>query len=217
MVEIVGVAKDAKFETLRDAAARVVYLPFRQRPAWHPPIVQMTFAIRTEQSPVTITASARRQIQEFDRSLPIVSIKTAEEQIQESFVEERLIAWLSGGFGGLALILVCVGLAGTMVHSVARRTSEIGVRMALGARTGHVIWLLVREGLTLVLAGAVLGLAIGHAITRLATALLFGVTSTDPATMLGAVATLAAVAAIAALLPALKAARVDPAVTLRHE
>jgi macrolide transport system ATP-binding/permease protein len=217
LVEIVGVVKDAKYNTLRDPSSRVVYLPFRQTPAWHPPIVQMTFAIRTEQKPLSIAASARHQIQEFDRSLPIVSIKTAEEQVEQSFVDERLIAWLSGGFGGLALILVCVGLVGTMAHSVAQRTGEIGMRMALGARTGDVIWLLVREGLAPVLAGIVLGLAIGHAVTRLATALLFGVTATDPRTILGAVTTLAAVAAIASLLPTLKAARIDPAVTLRHE
>ena len=217
LVEIVGVVKDAKFNTLRDPSSRVVYLPFRQTPAWHPPIVQMTFAIRTEQKPLSIAASARHEIQEFDRSLPIVSIKTAEEQVEQSFVDERLIAWLSGGFGGLALILVCVGVVGTMAHSVAQRTSEIGVRMALGARTDDVIWLLVRDGLAPVLAGTVLGLAIGHAVTRLATALLFGVTATDPVTIFGAVTTLAAVAAIASLLPTLKAARIDPAVTLRHE
>jgi predicted permease len=217
LVEIIGVAKDAKFSTLRDTSSRVVYLPYRQRPVWRPPIGQMTFAIRTGQNPLAVAASARRQIQEFDRSLPIVSIKTAEEQVQESLVQERLIAWLSGGFAVLALVLACVGLAGTMAHAVARRTSEIGVRMALGAETSSVIWLLVREGLTLVVAGTALGLAIAHAITRVGEALLFGVTATDPATMVGAVVTLAAVAAIASLLPAWKAGRVDPVVALRHE
>jgi ABC-type antimicrobial peptide transport system permease subunit len=104
-----------------------------------------------------------------------------------------------------------------MAHSVSQRTGEIGVRMALGARTGDVVWLLVREGLAPVLAGTALGLAIGLAVTRLATALLFGVTATDPVTILGAVTTLSAVAAMASLLPTLKAARIDPGVTLRHE
>jgi len=217
LVEIIGVAKDTKFNTLRDAASRVVYLPFRQRPIWRPPIGQMTFAIRPEQNLLGIAALSRRQIQEFDRSLPIVSIKTAEKQVQESLVQERLIAWLSGGFAILALVLASVGLAGTMAHAVARRTGEIGVRKALGAQTSNVIWLMVRESLILVLAGTVVGLAVAYSITRIAEALLFGVTAKDPATMLGAVAMLAAVAAIASLLPAWKAGRVDPVVALRHE
>jgi macrolide transport system ATP-binding/permease protein len=217
LVEIVGVAKDAKFNSLRDPGSRVVYLPFRQRPDWHPPIVQMTFAIRTEQNPLAVATSARRQIQGFDRSLPIVSVKTAKEQVQDSLVDERLIAWLSGSFGGLALTLACVGLAGTTAHSVARRTSEIGIRVAVGARTTDVIWLLVRDGLAPVVAGSVLGIGIAQAVTRLATALLFGVTAIDPATMVVAVGTLVGIAAIASLLPALKAARIDPAITLRNE
>jgi macrolide transport system ATP-binding/permease protein len=217
LVEIVGVARDTKFNTLRDPTSRVVYLPFRQMPAWHPPIGQMTFEIRTGQNPLAIAASVRRQIQEFDRAMPIVSIKTAEAQVEESLVQERLIAGLSSGFGALAMVLACIGLSGTMAHAVAQRTNEIGVRMALGAQRGDLIRSLVQEGLALVLIGAVLGIAIARAVTRLARGLLFGVTATDSVTIVSAAALLATVAAIATLLPAWKASQVDPVVALRHE
>jgi macrolide transport system ATP-binding/permease protein len=217
-LEIVGVAQDVKFNSLHDEAARVVFLSYRQRPAWHPPAPQMTFAVRTrEQDSDGVAFSIRRLVSEYDRSLPIASIKTAEMQITESLVQERLLAWLAGAFGTLGLVLACVGLTGTMSYAVARRTNEIGIRMAVGAQRSQVVWTFMRESIALSVTGSLLGLVLACALSRLATRLLFSVKPTDPF-MLAASALLLIVVVIgAASLPAWRAGRVDPAITLRCE
>jgi predicted permease len=217
-LEIVGVTKDVKFNSLHDETSRVVYLPFRQRPIWHPPVAEMTFVLRTTQNTSNAVAAAiRHRISEYDRSLPITSIKTAKMQIAESLVQERLIASLSSGFGLLALVLACVGLAGTMTHAVARRTNEIGIRMAVGAQRSQVIRTFIRESLMLSLVGSFLGLGLAYALSRLATTMLFAVKATDSFTM-GAATMLLIIAVVgAAFFPSWRASRVDPAVALRSE
>ena len=218
LLEIVGVTADVKFNSLRDEAARVVYLPYRQRPVWHPAPAQMIFAIRTgEQNPELIASTVRKVVSQYDRNLPIASIKTAELEITESLVQERLLAWLSAGFGILGLILGCVGLAGTMAHAVARRNNEIGIRMAIGAQRSEVVWMFLKESITLVLTGSILGLALACALSRFATSLLFGVKPTELSTIAAAALVLIAVIIGAALVPCYRASRMDPVTTLRCE
>lgn len=215
-VEIAGVTKDVKYNSLHDEASRVVFLPYRQVPAWHPAIAQITFVVRTrQQNSDAVAAASRRQISNFDRSLPIVSIKTAKMQIAESLVEERLLAWLSGGFGTLGLLLACMGVIGTMAHTIARRTSEIGIRMAVGAQRLQLIWTFLREAIALSVAGSLLGLTLAYALSRLATSLLFAVRPTDLKTMVAAAILLDISVIGAALFPSWRASRVDPVSALR--
>jgi predicted permease len=217
-VEIVGVSKDVKYNSLHDEASRVVFLPYRQLPPWHSPIAAMTFVVRTKDRDLEAVASTiRQQISDFDRSLPIVAIKTAETQITESLVEERLLAWLSGGFGTLGLLLACLGVIGTMAHVVARRTNEIGIRMAIGAQRRQLVWTFVREAVALSIAGSLLGVTLAYLLSRLATSLLFAVKPTDSRTMAAAAILLTVSVIGAALFPSWRASRVDPVIALRCE
>jgi predicted permease len=217
-VEIVGVSKDVKYNSLHDESSRVVFLPYRQLPPWHPPIAETTFVVRTKERDLEVVASTiRQQISGFDRSLPIVAIKTAKTQIAESLVQERLLAWLSGGFGTLGLLLACLGVIGTMAHAVARRTNEIGIRMAIGAERRQVLWMFVREAVVLSIAGSLLGITLAYLLSRLATSLLFAVKPTDSRTMVAAAILLTVSVIGAALFPSWRASRVDPVIALRCE
>lgn len=210
-LEIIGVTEDVKYNSLHDETSRVVYLPYRQRPSWHPPIDQITFVARTKQrNPDAIMSALRHAITEFDQALPIASLTTARTQIMDSLVQERLLAWLAGGFGTLGLALACVGLVGTMTHSVIRRTSEIGIRMAVGAKRRQVVLVFIREATVLCLAGSLLGVGLAWASARLASNLLFAIKPTDPVTMAASALLLIIVAVGAALLPSWRASRVDP-------
>jgi ABC-type lipoprotein release transport system permease subunit len=203
---------------LHDETSRVVYLSYRQRPAWHPPIGQMTFVVRTaRQNSDAAAAALRRRISEFDRSLPIESMTTARTQIAESLVQERLLAWLAGGFGALGLLLACVGLMGTMAHAVDRRTNEIGIRMAVGTQRRQVVWTFISEAMGLSIAGSLLGLGIAFGLSRLAESLLFAVKPTDSLTMGAAAVLLIVVVVGAAFFPSWRASRVDPVIALRCE
>ncbi len=152
-MQVVGVVRDSKRQDLRQPAPRMLYLPFLQ---YHQPY--MTLEIRTAGNPNAMAASARLAFREISRDIPVWEIKTMGTQINESLVQERLVATLSSFFGLLALLLSAIGLYGTLSYAVTRRTSEIGIRMALGARKGDVLWLVLREATVLVLCGAVVGL-----------------------------------------------------------
>jgi len=152
-----------------------------------------------------------------DGNLPIFRVKTLRTQAEDSLLRERLLATLSGFFGGLALLLACLGLYGLMAYAVARRTAEIGIRMALGAPRDRIVWLVLRGMLSLVTAGILLGVPLSLWAARYANTLLFGVGSADPAVLAISIAALMAVAALAAYLPARRASRVDPMVALRYE
>jgi ABC-type antimicrobial peptide transport system permease subunit len=156
-------------------------------------------------------------VSQLDSNLPLFDVKTQSEQIQGSLFQERLIARLSSFFGGLSLLLACIGLYGLLSYEVARRTREIGVRMALGARPGDVLRVIVRQGIALSVGGAALGILGALGVTRYLGSLLYGVRPDDPVTF-GAVALLLAVVALAACyIPARRAMRVDPMVALRYE
>jgi ABC-type antimicrobial peptide transport system permease subunit len=162
-------------------------------------------------------ADLRRAVQEVNPNLPIVRIRTMAEQIEVNVTQDRLVARLSMVFGGLALVLACLGLYGVMSYAVSRRTPELGIRMALGATPGRVLGGVFGESLALVSIGLLVGGPLVLAATRPLSKILFNVDARDPVPLIGAVLALTAVAALAGYVPARRASRVDPLVALRHE
>jgi predicted permease len=212
--EIVGIAKDAKHSTVRDEIPPTMYAPYVQSLKG---LREMSFEVRTIANPTAMVAAIRHAVQEVDSNIPLFNLKTQSEQVNESLAQERLFAKLSSFFGVLALLLASIGLYGLMSYSVARRTHEIGIRMALGAQPGNVRWLVMREMLLMVLIGVAIGLPAAIAATRVVSSMLFGLTATDPWTIALATLFLVGVSALAGYLPARKASRVDPLVALRYE
>ena len=211
-IEVIGVVKDAKYGDLMEEPKPMAYYPYTQ------PINYLSnFEVNFSGEPGAIVAETRRAIKEINRQLPIVEAVRMSEHVGRSLVQQKLIAKLSSFFGLLALLLACVGLFGIMSYSVAKRTNEIGIRMALGAGRGDVLKLVMREGLAPVLIGVAIGLPAALAGARLITSLLFGLTPADPLTIFVATLLLLAVAALAGYLPARKASRVDPMTALRCE
>ena len=214
-VEIVGVAGDAKYTELRGATPATIYLPAFQR-------IDGTanFALRLAAATggeAAIFAAIRASVREIDTALPVLNLRTQADQIDRLHAQELLFARLSAVFGGLALALACVGLYGLLSHAVARRTGEIGLRMALGAPPGHVQRMILGESLTLVLLGVVAGSVGAYFTSRLIATMLFGLTGADPATYGTVAVALGAAALLASLLPARRASRIDPIVALRLE
>ena len=210
--EIVGVVSDAKYNSLRDDAPPTMYVPYTQNA-----VGGMAFEVRTAADPAGTLGAIREAIRQVDPNLPLVNITTQIEQIEARFGQERLLARAYATFGGLALLIASIGLFGLMSYSVARRTNEIGVRIALGAQPGDVLRMIMRESLVLVLVGIGLGVGVALAAGRLIASLLFGLQPTDTVTMAGAILAVAAVSALAGYLPARRAAAVDPMVALRYE
>jgi putative ABC transport system permease protein len=212
-IEIIGVVKDAKFTNLREKPPRAFYLYYFQAPIPFP----LTVHLRADGEPASYAATIQRLVKEIDPQLQVVELQTMSEAVNETLVQERFVAQLGGAFSLFALLLACVGLYGVMSYAVTRRTSEIGVRMALGAQRRDVVWLVMREVALLVALGAGVGLAAAMATTRLVSALLFDLTPNDPTTIALATLLMIGVAALAGYLPARRAARVDPLIALRHE
>ena len=212
-IEIVGVAGDTKYENMREEIPYELYVPWIQQ-NW---VGSMTAYVRTEAAPLGFIGTLRSAARDVDASVPIYGIRTVDKQVETSLVTERLLASLSTVFGALATLLAAVGLYGVMAFMVTRRTREIGIRMALGAGGGSVVWLIMREVLILAITGLAIGLAAATGLTRLIEAQLFGVKATDIATMLFATFGIAAVALLAGYLPARRATAVDPIRALRFE
>ncbi len=211
-IEVIGVVKDAKYEDLMEEPRPMAYYPYTQSINF-----LSSFEVSYSGEPGAIVDETRRAIKEVNRDIPIVEAVTMSEHVGRSLVQQRLIARLSSFFGLLALLLASIGLFGIMSYSVAKRTNEIGIRMALGAARGDVLRLVMREGLAPVLIGVAIGLPAAIAGGRLITSLLFGLTPADPLTICAATLLLLAVAALAGYLPARRAARVDPMTALRCE
>jgi putative ABC transport system permease protein len=211
MRKIVGVVADVKHAGL--AAARpLVYMPLAQRP-----FNMSRLVVKTEGNPTRYFGAIREAVHSVDKDQPIYDVRTLEERIGMSVGQERFNAWLLALFSGLALLLAAIGLYGVLSYTVAQRTHEMGVRLALGAAAGDVLRLVMRHGATLIAAGLAIGIAGSLALTGLVESLLFGVSPSDPFTQLAVIVVLALVAVAACWLPARRAAKVDPIVALRYE
>jgi predicted permease len=210
--EIVGVVADSR-DDVRDPSKPTIYYPYAQ---WDKP-TRLVFYVRTAGDPGRIAPALCQAVREADPNLPAVESKTVELTIRESLYTERLIAILSAAFGILATLLAAIGLYGVIAYSVARRTGEIGVRMALGAMPANVLRLVLLGAVRLSAVGIVIGLAAAFAGGRLIESQLFGIKASDPRVYLGAAVVLAVVALIAAGVPAWRAARIDPVSALKYE
>jgi predicted permease len=210
--EIIGVVRDAAFGRFKQRPAPAIYWTYRQGG-----FGRMTFRIRTNTDPASVFPQIRQTLMQVDSHLPISNVRTLAEQVDRGLAQENMFAGLSTLFGILALILTSVGFYGIMAYSVARRTNEIGVRMALGARGADVLRLVMSEGLVLVMIGVGLGIGGALASTRYIESILFGLAPDDGATIVAVVLLMLGIAALAAFIPARRASRVDPLVALRYE
>lgn len=209
---IVGVVQDGKTRSLREQTVPMIYLPLYQAPEG-----LATFEVRTAISPLSVADAVRRVVKATDSRIPVYGVKTLDEQVNQSLIQERLVAWLSSLFGLLALLLAAVGLYGLMTYAVNRRTGEIGIRMALGAARRQIAGMILRETLQLVLIGLAIGIPAAIAAARLIESELYGLKSDDPMTLLVAISIMTTIAVLAAYLPARRASRVEPMVALRME
>jgi len=209
---IVGVVRDAKYSDMREDIFATMYVPQSGFG-----FGTVTYELRTAADPQALLPSIRKTVAQLNPNLPLFNIRTESEQIDRLLFQERLVARLSTFFGVLALLLACIGLYGMLSYEVARRTREIGIRMALGAQFGDVLRLVVKQGLALALLGAALGIGVALGLTRYLTAMLYNVRANDPSTMIAVAALLAIVALAACYIPARRAALVDPVEALRHE
>jgi predicted permease len=211
--EIVGVVRDARYFDLKKAVEPMIYQPmYRSRFGGGAQL-----CVRTTGDPNRSLDSIRRRVQELDGAVVITESHTMEDNLNRNLVQERFIATLGGFFGLVSLLLAAVGLYGVMSQAVTRRTREIGIRMALGAQAARVLWLVLRDAMLMVLAGAVVGAAAALALTRYTESMLFGIQPQDPATLAAAFAVLLFVTALAGFLPARRATRVEPMQALRNE
>jgi predicted permease len=212
-VRIVGVCADTRYANLRDDPPAQFFMLYRQQPE----VGGMNYAVRTRIEPGILAASLRDVVKKVDRDLPVVDVRTQQEQIDSTMQTERLLASLTAGFGVLALALACVGIYGIMAYSVANRRSEIGIRLALGAQPGQVRGMILRESTWLAIAGIIVGVGAALGLTRLVKSMLYGIQPNDPLTIAAGVLILLAVALAASWIPARRAAGVQPMEALRHE
>ena len=211
--QIIGVSADAKYDRLQGDPPPTFYTLYRQAKGEQ----FITYTIKTQLSPAAILPALRNAVESIDKDLPLRDIRTQTEQIEDSISQQRLFATLTAGFGVLALILACIGIYGIMAYNVARRTSEIGIRMALGARARQVLFMILRESSWLAILGITTGLIAAIALTRFIRTMLYGLEPSDPTTLIAATAILLAIAITAAYGPARRASRIDPMQALRHE
>ena len=212
--QIIGIAGDAKEHNV-DERIRPRFYPN----VFHPigTVQDVTFLIASSSDPATLAAGVRRAIRQINPSLPILNIRTLNEQIDRRLVTQRLIAELSAFFGALALLMAAIGLYGVISYAMSRRISEIGIRMALGASGSSVLWMVVRETLWMLVAGVAIGLPAGLASGRLIAHRLFGITPADPLAIAVALSIISATTLFAGFLPARRASRIDPVAALRYD
>ena len=212
--QVIGVVRDSRYQSLREPDTRLVYLPMQQS---LDQMGRLLLAVHGDGRPTDLINGIQSELRAVGKDILVTNITTLNEQVNQSLVQERLVATLSLFFGLLALLLASVGLYGVMSYDVARRTQEIGIRMALGANANQVVRLVLRETLAWVALGVALGLSAALAVTRWVESLLFGLKANDPLTIVVAALVLVSVAAVAGYLPARRAARIDPLKALRHE
>ena len=212
-IEIVGVCANTRYDTLRDNPPPMHFSLYRQQSE----MGGLTYIVRTPMKAEAIVPSLRAVVQRIDPNLPLLDIRTQRQQIDADLQQERIFASLSTGFGLLALTLACVGIYGIMAYTVAQRTNEIGIRLALGARRGQVRGMVLRESGWLAVAGVATGIAIALGLGRLVESLLYGVKAADPLSVVGAALLLLAVALSSGWIPARRASTLEPMDALRHE
>jgi predicted permease len=212
-IQIVGLAKDAKYSEVKDEVPPVFIIPYRQDGS----IGSINFYVRTTQAPEQMLRSVRLVMARLDPNLPLEELKTLPQQVRENVFLDRMISMLAAAFAVLATLLAAVGLYGVLAYTVAQRTREIGVRMALGADGSRVRGMVIGQVTRMVLIGGVVGLGAALALGRAASSLLYGLEGHDPVVMVTAAAVLTLVALGAGYLPALRASRVDPMQALRYE
>jgi predicted permease len=212
-IEIVGVIGDTRYSDLKQEPPALHFDLYNQLPQ----IGGATYTVRTQMPPEAIAPSLRAAVQKIDHDLPLMDIRTQQQQIDATTQQERVFASLTAGFGLLALVLACVGIYGIMAYTVSQRTNEIGIRLALGAERAQVRGMVLREATWLALFGVLAGLAAALGLVQLVKSMLYGLKAADPTSFAGAGCLLLAVAITAAWIPALRASRVEPMEALRHE
>jgi ABC-type antimicrobial peptide transport system permease subunit len=216
--EVVGIVGDVRYNEVRDAAPPTVYFSYRQaspRPDYVP--FFMNYLVRTKGDAASVQLELQRAALALDKDVPLVNARSEETVIEQVLFLERAFAWLTTAFGAVALLLAGVGLYGTISYTVAQRTNEIGVRIALGASRGAILRWVVRQTALVVVAGLAAGVPLAWAATRLLRSRLYELSPYDPAVLGAAVAAILVVSLAAILVPARRATRIDPVVALRYE
>jgi predicted permease len=213
-IQIVGVVKNAHYGSLQEDLQTIVYVPYNQGLAG---LRNLFFEIRTAGDPMGTVAEVRRTVHEASRDVSITEVSTQADRMEQTISKQRTFADLGTCFAVLALLIACVGLYGAMAYTVARRTGEIGIRMALGAQRRKIIWMVLREVIALTAAGLLIGYVAARFTTYLVESFLYGVKGNDPLAMAAAAGILVAAALAAGYAPAWRASRIDPAVALRNE
>jgi macrolide transport system ATP-binding/permease protein len=213
-LEIIGVAANARYQDLKRDIPPIVYIPYSRNGRI---LNRMIFEVKTAGDPLALANVVRHIVHDADPRVPVTGVTTQAAQIDQTIGQERTFAELCTCFAALALLISCVGLYGTMAYTVARRTSEIGIRMALGAERRRIVWMVLREVFTLSAVGLAIGLAAAWGTTRYVASFLFGTKPDDPLALSMSVAVLAMAATVAGYAPAWRASRIDPMAALRHE
>ena len=213
-MEIVGVSRNARYGGLKKDIPPVVYMPYDQG---YPLPNQMVYELRTAGDPLRYVNAVREEVRRADARVPVSEVRTQVADMDQTISQEITFARLCSGFAILALVIACVGLYGTVSYNVARRTGEIGIRMALGAQRGGVVWMVLREVCVLAAVGLAIGVPAALGASKLVETFLFGMKPNDPLALTLAVVILLVAAMLAGYVPARKAARIDPMVALRNE
>jgi len=214
-LEVIGVAAEAHYGPLKFDIPPVVYVPYSQMPARQ--IQQMVYALRTDGDPMRHVNTIRQFVHDADARVPVTNVVTQSDEVDRVLNQEIVLARLCASFAILALLIACVGLYGTMAYAVARRTREIGIRMALGAKRGTVIWMVMREVCLLAALGLAISVPIARSTSKFVESLLFQMQPNDPRAFTLAVLTLVVAALVAGYAPARRASRIDPTTALREE
>ena len=213
-IEIQGVAKNARYSSLKDELPPVAYFPYTYNPR---SFGSLMFELRAAGDPMALARAAREVVRQADSRIPVTDLRTQEAVIDQTIGQERTFATLCTAFALLAVAIACVGLYGTMAYSVARRTNEIGLRMALGAERRRLIWMVLRKVFAMAAVGLAVGLPVALATTKFVKSFLFEMKPNDPWAVAGAAVVLVAAAVAAGYGPAWRASRIDPWNALRHE
>ena len=212
-ITIIGVVKDVTYVNLRESLRRHFYLPTGQEER----LANLTLHIKTSGDSQPVAAGLRNEVKALDPHLPLYDVKTLADEINQSLIQERMVTWLTSAFGLVATLLTALGLYGVLTFSVARRTREIGIRVALGAQRHDVMRLIVSQGLLIVVVGIALGLVASYGLSKVIATLLFGVSPTNAWTLIVVTVGLFVISFLACYLPARRATKVDPLVALRYE